>query len=208
MFSRLHRSSHIAVAISAMCGAILPGCGGSSASSGSLTPQGSPATPTPTPTSVTVSVILPTAGGSIALPAIGGYSAMFQIAPGAPDGITLTATETTIAPQNAPFVTATRRRPLAGGPSSVFFIILSTTGTTPGQYFAGLSLSLRSPLPNGAMFEDQLSDITSSNNDYRGRFGPSTGANPTQFNFGVLHPTMQPGHAYLHQFFYATDCQC
>jgi hypothetical protein len=189
-----------------LAGAIgIAGCSGGAATStplGSLLP-----TPTPVPPlTASGSVPLPTSASTVALPAVTGEPvASLAIGAGAPAGVNITATTSTVAPSGAVAPSSVKRAAEAIAGAVPFYWVTFTVSTSvSASYFSGESVTLTAVDPTTASYYAEYDDITQSPGTKIASFGPATVANgvATIANSGVTPPTLLPSHTYLLQFYY------
>jgi hypothetical protein len=191
--------------------ALLAACGGNSSTPPTV--SGPTATPTPTatpgPTSVSTTMPLPTTATTLPLPTLNGMSVTFHIAAGAASGTTVTATESTGAPPNAPAPSSARHREAITGATNIFYVTMTFSQTVSSNFFPGEDLTLLSTLPTSAQYFTEIDDITSAPATKIGTFGPATltGLLAAYTNNGGNNgnggpPNLTVGHTYLFQFYY------
>jgi hypothetical protein len=201
----LHRFASACVAVAALSVAACGG-GGPGASSG---PGPLPnATPTASPGGTTTQSI-PTAGGVLAAPALGGISPSFVFAAGAPANDSVTFTSALSAPSGAPLPSSRLRAPSSlAGAVQFFFVTVQVTQPTAASLFASERVALGSALPQNANYYAEIDDITSAPGTFLASFGPVSAANgTTAFDSSSLRGgnasfTLQTLREYLFQFYY------
>jgi hypothetical protein len=180
---------------------VVAGCNGGG-STAPAPPKTTAPTPTPSPAPVSTTQAIPTNGGTITLPTTGGYSASFAVAAGAPSG-TVTSTETTVAPSNAPAPSSALRRPAAVvGQGALFYVTLQFSVSVPVSYFTGGTFTV--PIvASGVSYEIEIDDITATPATVLGDIGPLTfsGTTGTWVSGGGGGQTLLAGHTYLFQLF-------
>jgi hypothetical protein len=196
-----------AAALVVIGGLVVAGCGGGSVNS---TPVTQPTT-TPAPTVQSI----PTGGGALTVNSTGSSVATVAIAPGAPAGVSLTATSSSTF-SNPPAISSLARTAAAKpgrspqdgitGAVPFFFVTFSVSANLPSQFVSGETVSLGTNPPT-ATYGVAFDDITSTPFTELGTAGPgvvSTTAGTVTFTNGTSanSPVLQAGHTYLIQFFY------
>lgn len=191
-------------------GVIAVAAGIAACSGSSSVPTPTPtATPTPTsaPASATTTFPIPQSAGSVTLPSAGGMTPALQFGSGAPVGITMTVTDTTIAPANAPAPSAIRRTQSIAGATPFFYIVATVSSNVAAQYLAGETLSLAGNIPANVSFYVEFDDITASPATKLATTvaGTLSGGLVTFTNTGASgnNVTLTTGHTYLVQFYTA-----
>jgi hypothetical protein len=186
-----------------LAGTIVAGCSGGS------TPAPPTAQPTAAPgSSITSLVAVPGTAGSLALSSIGGNTPSFGINAGAPAGLTLTATESLIAPPHAPVILASAVRKTASAtPSPVtpfLFITATFSAAVPSGIVASEVIALASTLPQIANYFCEIDDITGGTASPLGTIGPIVPVNGSATfgnGSGGAGQGLAAGHTYLFQFY-------
>lgn len=154
---------------------------------------------------------IPTAGGAVNLPSAGGYSATLQIAPGAPAGVTITATASTTAPAGASVAPRTiLRKQVQTGAVPVLYESLTVSATVAAQYFLSETFSTSSaPGAAGALYYVSIVDATTGTSlgDFsQANPGGLTGTVTIHDTFAVISNesavSFNPGDSYVFEFYY------
>lgn len=175
-----------------MAAAIAAGCSG-----GSTTAPSAPAT------SGTVNqaslIAVPGSAGTVTLPAVGGVTPAFGIAAGAPAGLTISTTESTVAP------TASTARKADDATSSGFLYITATFSVNVAAgIFTSEMLTLSSSLPQNVGYSCTITDITGATPTTVGAYGPVVPSNGSvTIPNGTSSPAFTAGHTYVFAFSYS-----
>jgi len=162
-------------------------------------------------TSKTTALSVPTGGGTIALPAAGGYSPTLQIGSGAPAGVTITAAASTTAPASASVAARGRLHArVLGSAVPILYETLTFSGAIAAQYFLSETFQTSSaPAAAGALYFVSIVDATTDTS-----LGDFSQANPGGITSSVTvqntyytitgAPTISfnPGDAYVFEFYY------
>ena len=186
-----------------LAGAVVAGCTNASTTGPAPSVQSTPA-----PGSLgTQLVVIPGTAGTVSLPAIDGITPAFGIASGAPAGLTMSASESTGAPANAPAPSSLARKTAAAATGIVPFLYITSTfsAAVPAGIIASEILSFAAGLtPSGPDFYCEIDDVTTANGSKIATFGPFTvnGGSVTIVNgTGGTSPSFLANHTYLFQFY-------
>jgi hypothetical protein len=187
---------------------IAAGCGGGSGPS--------PVAPSPVVSpgsSITSLVGVPTTAGTLSLPAIAGITPAFGLNSGAPAGLTMTATVSTIAPAGA-LPASNARRPQAATsaspspaptapPSPFLFVTVTLSANVPASVFASEILTFASPggaVSVNGIVSCQIDDLSTNPASSLGTLqGVVSGSTVTFSNMSGA--ALTGGHPYLFQFY-------
>jgi hypothetical protein len=191
-----------AVLLMAGAGA-LAGCGGG----GSMpAPRASSPSPSPAATPITTTLSVPTNGGTVSLPPVGGVSAALTFSGALPPNDTVMVTESLAVPTRVPAPSSVRRTKSLSGAVPFFDEQITVTQATPLSLLTSESIALLSTLPQtNTEYFLELDDDTTSPGTKLGTAGPATVTNlQAQFNtmtaLGTI--TLQPNHTYDLQAYY------
>lgn len=190
---------------------IAAGCGGGSGPSPLAAPAASPGS------SISSLVAVPGTAGTLSLPAVAGITPAFGLNSGAPVGLTMTATVSTVAPAGALPASNARRPAAATSPTPaptavpIPFLFMSVTfsANVPAGVVASEILTYGSNgTPNGALTSVngvvtcQIDDLSANPATVIGTIqGVVSGATATFINGTSGGPALIAGHNYLFQFY-------
>jgi hypothetical protein len=186
---------------------IAAGCGGGSGPS-PLAPNSavSPGS------SVSTIVGVPGTAGTLSLPAVAGITPAFALNSGAPAGLSVTTTVSTVAPAGALPASNARRAAAAASPSptptalpSPFLFMTATfSANVPAGVVASEILTFASPgvavSPNGVV-TCQIDDLSTNPVALLGTIAGVVSGSTATFTNGQTGPALTGGHTYLFQFY-------
>lgn len=181
----------------ALCAGLLASCGGGTINSTPISPTSSPST----------SQAVPASGGSLALPAASnGQVAALSFSAGVPAGTTISSSVSAAPPGGAPAPSSIKRATQAiSGAVPFYFVAFTVSSAFSAADIAGESVTLTSGDPTTASYYAELDDVTSTPGTKLASAGPGTIANgiaTISNGTAASSVTLQPGHAYLLQFYY------
>jgi hypothetical protein len=186
-----------AAAGTALCACLLASCGGGNVATTLVSATSSPST----------SQAVPSGGGSIALPAASnGQVAALTFSAGVPAGTTISSSASAAPPAGAPAPSALKRTTQAvSGAVPFYFVAFTVSSAFSAANVTSESVTLTNADPTTASYFAEFDDITSTPGTKLATAGPGTIANGvvTILNgTAASSVTLQPGHAYLLQFYY------
>jgi hypothetical protein len=186
-----------AAAGTALCACLLASCGGGNVATTLVSATTSPST----------SQAVPSGGGSLALPAASnGQVAALTFSAGVPAGTTISSSASAAPPAGAPAPASLKRTTQAiSGAVPFYFVAFTVSSAFSAANVTGESVTLTSADPTTASYFAEFDDITSTPGTKLATAGPGTIANGvvTILNgTAASSVTLQPGHAYLLQFYY------
>jgi len=201
---RVLRVAVPALAVAGILGLVNCGGGGSSTTPTASSPVTAPTQAGSGPLSS--SFALPTGGGNLTLPAIGGLTSTLSVAAGAPANDTISVVQSLSAPSNAPAPSsALRSTRSSSGPVSFYAQVVTVTQPTPLNVIVSHFLTITSDLATTSQYYYlELDDITTPTAVKLEMLGPATLANLTlEWDTPAADGSivLQPGKTYLFQAF-------
>jgi hypothetical protein len=182
-----------------LAGTVIAGCAAGGSGPSPLAPA------TTAPSSATSVAVVPGTAGTVALPPFNGTTPAFAFVAGAPSGLTLSATQTTTAPSNAPAPSSLARKAEALSGATPFLYITTTfSANVPAGVLSAEVLSLASSLPTTASYFCEVDDLTTGSTGKVATYGPGVLSNGTLTISNSGTPVLLGGHTYLFQFYYLT----
>jgi hypothetical protein len=181
----------------ALCAGLLASCSGGNVNTTPVSATSSPST----------SQAVPATGGSLALPAASnGQVAALAFSAGVPAGTTISSSASAAPPGGAPAPSSLKRTTQAvSGAVPFYFVVFTVSAAFSAADIAGESVTLTSADPTTASYFAEFDDVTSTPGTKLASAGPGTIANGVVTianGTAASSLTLQPGHAYLLQFYY------